>query len=241
MKDESNELGRNRTGIQASPVHSKQMMRNAEELTATNGGGGRLLERAHQEWIREASVLGSVPLPGTMKGALKTAGKKLSGRNPEVLINKLGERLAFERSGVRLYDALLAKRRADGELGSHVPLERLQQFRREEAQHFQLLHDVMESLGADPTAQTPDADAIAVASSGIQKVIQDPRTTLVQCLQALESAELTDRAGWELLIGLCEEMGLDEPVERFRGALAEEEEHLRHVHEWVRVGVLQQA
>ena len=39
---------------------------------------------------------------------LKTALNKLVGVSPEVLIDKLGERLAFERTGTRLYDALRA-------------------------------------------------------------------------------------------------------------------------------------
>ena len=44
-----------------------------------------------------------------IRDRLKTALNKLTGVSPEMLIDKLGERLAFERTGVRLYEALLAK------------------------------------------------------------------------------------------------------------------------------------
>lgn len=40
-----------------------------------------------------------------------------------------------------------------------IPLERLTEFRNQESQHFHLLIESIRSLGADPTAQTPDADA----------------------------------------------------------------------------------
>jgi hypothetical protein len=237
--ERSNEMGRNRTGIDMSPKHSKAMVRAAEELTPRGAPDGQMLEKAHREYIEEADAVGSVPMPGTIKGALKSAMDKLAGRNPETLINKLGERLAFERSGVRLYEGVLAKCEAKDD-GTHVPLDRLRRFRDEEARHFALVKQAMESLGADPTAQTPDADVTALASMGVQKVVADPRTTVSQCLEALLTAELTDNAGWELLVKLTEEMGLDDISTRFRGALQEEEVHLREVREWVERGVLAQ-
>lgn len=85
-----------------------------------------------------------------------------------------------------------------GHHGGHQP--DATESRSEEAQRFLLLKGALESLGADPTAQTPDADVIGVASRGVLKVMADPRTTVGQCLDALLTAELTDHAGWELLI-----------------------------------------
>lgn len=47
------------------------------------------------------------------------------------------------------------------------------------------------------------------------------------------TAELTDNAGWELLIALCDDAGEDDIGDRFRLALAEEEQHLLTVRSWV--------
>ena len=50
-----------------------------------------------------------MPVPGNLKGAAKAAVKALKGEKAAVFLDKLGERLAFERTGVRLYEAVLAK------------------------------------------------------------------------------------------------------------------------------------
>src|SRR5690606_31980390 len=153
----------------------------------------------------------SVPLPGTVKGAMKTGMQKLSGRNAEVFIDKLGERLAFERTGTRLYEMLIVKCRGAAQEGQvNVSIDQLLHIHDEEARHFKLLTAAMEKLGADPTAMTPCADTTGVQSIGILQVLSDPRTTVPQCLNAILTAELSDTAGWELLIQLANEMGQDE-------------------------------
>ena len=68
---------------------------------------------------------------------------------------------------------------------------------------------------------------------GIMQVLADPRTTLAQCLNAILSAELTDNAGWELLIQLAEQAGESELAGRFLGALTQEQEHLVTVKGWL--------
>jgi hypothetical protein len=97
------------------------------------------------------------------------------------------------------------------------------------------------SMGADPTAQTPDADVIAVASMGIQKVIQDPRTSLSQTLEALLTAELVDNAGWELLIKLAEGLGMEQITADFVKPLQHEEKHLVQIREWLEYAVMAEA
>jgi ferritin-like metal-binding protein YciE len=224
-----------------SPIHSKEMISNAESASSSPESNGMSISVVERQYIEEADAVGSVPMPGTMKGALKSAMKKVSGRNPEMLINKLGERLAFERSGVRLYECLITKCESKKADATQIPIDRLRHFRDEEEQHFQLIKTCMQSLGADPTAQTPDADVSGVASMGIQKVIGDPRTTIGQCLEAMLSAELTDNAAWELLVALADQMGLEEMADQFSQALREEEEHLRDVRQWYEQSVLSDA
>ncbi|MEX0618108.1 MAG: ferritin-like domain-containing protein [Pseudohongiellaceae bacterium] len=233
-------MGANRTGIDVSPVYSKQMISDAEELSPPPSESV-MMAAMEQQYIEAAHGVGSVPLPGTLKGVLKTAGKKVGGHNPEVLINKLGERLAYERSGVRLYQSFIRKcETLNGASQSPIPLDGLREICMEEAEHFQVLKECMESIGADPTAQTPDADVSGVAGSGLMKVITDPRTSLSQCLEAFLTIELTDQASWELLISLCDEMGLDEISERFQACLAQEETHVERVKAWYQESVISQ-
>lgn len=49
-----------------------------------------------------------------VKGVAKSVGGLVSGTNPSVLVDRIAERIAFERTGVRLYDGLIAKYDARG-------------------------------------------------------------------------------------------------------------------------------
>src|SRR5690606_6192030 len=150
--------------------------------------------------------VGSVPVPGSAKGMLKTTFDMAMGKSPEILIDKLGERLAFERSGVRMYDAMLAKAKALDTVGSDL-VGMLQHIREEEFEHMMMVAEAIETLGADPTAQTPCADIVGVKSLGVMQVLTDPRTNIAQGLNALLTIELEDNAAWEMLIELAEAGG----------------------------------
>lgn len=235
-------LGLNRTGIDMSPIHSKQMLDVREDIPRTTDGA-TTTATIENFFLENAEPLGSIPLPGTAKGLVKSAMKMTTGHHPEVFINKLGERLAYERSGVRVYEQLIAKcEHVSKELSAdfQLPLDRLMTFRNQEAEHFAMLTQCLEQLGADPTAQTPDADASGVGASGLMKVIMDPRTSISQCLQAMLAIELADNAAWELLIKLAEDMGLTDMGAQFQGALQQEDVHLAHVREWYETAVRSQ-
>jgi rubrerythrin len=214
-------------------------------------------EAFHVNYILEAESVGSIPPPPTIKGMAKSGISLLKGANPGIFMDKIGERIAFERGGTRLYEALITKYNAlaDGKSDTLVPaeealtaqggdaeigavagesaLQTLERIRAEELQHFQMLVQVMEQLGGDPTAQTPCADVSATASMGLIQVLTDPRTTLAQSLNAILTAELTDNAGWELLAQLAEEAGESELTGKFLGALSQEQEHLQIIKAWL--------
>lgn len=245
--EKSTQMGMNRTGAQMSPSQVRQMQQDAgnlADLQATQVEVGSEFDavRMRIEAIAEADRIGSVPLPGTAKGVLKSGADKIAGRSPEVFIDKLGERLAFERSGTRLYEALIVKCRAAAQEGEvNISIDQLLHIHGEEARHFKLLSDVLTELGADPTAQTPCADVMGVQSMGILQVLSDPRTTVAQCLGAMLTAELSDHAGWELLIELAEAMGNKKVADRFRVALETETEHLAIVKQLLHDAVLADA
>jgi hypothetical protein len=231
-------LGINRTGMQMSPQHSEEML-NATQLLDTTALSAEVeavddqpLSAMRLDYIAAADPLGSVPAPATLKGAAKSGAKMLTGRRPQVFIDKLAERLAFERGGARLYDAVYAKAIAHEAELDKVSAQELLEIRDAEAQHALLIKQCMETLGADPTAQTPCADLVGVETAGLLQAASDPRTTLAQTLHAALAAELIDNEGWENLIDLARAMGHDDMATRFQAALAEEGVHLTKVRKW---------
>lgn len=232
--ENSTKLGMNRTGIQMSSSESTAQQEAVKEFQPDAVGNPDDFDEVHREYVREADRLGSVPMPGNMKGMAKTAASKLTGNHPEVLIDKLGERLAYERSGVRMYQAFIAKVEATEAPESEELLKDLKHIRSEESEHFELLWRTINKLGADPTAVTPCAEVAGIQGMGIVKVLTEPRTTIGQCLGALLTIELADHAAWELLIPLARECGQDDIADSFTDALQEEEEHTDMIRGWVK-------
>jgi hypothetical protein len=221
----------NRTGIQMSPIDSKAMQEGTHPSAGMYPDGARLAE-ARTSYIASAGTLGSVPLPGTLSGAFKMGFAMLRGESFHILMDKLGERLAFERLGTRLYDALITK--CGIRLGRDISMTiaELVQIRADETRHFLLLAAAIERLGGDPTAQTPSADLAGVESMGLIQVLNDPRTSIAQSLHAIVTAELCDKSGWETLVALADDLDLPDMVQEFTVALNEEREHLALVQTW---------
>jgi hypothetical protein len=233
MSKDDLKTGTNRTGFSLAPLQGPQMLKAVELFLPTSEGDASEIMESRIEYTQQKDLLGTVPLPATPKGALKMGIKKLTGNQPEVFIDKLGERLGFERTGVRLYDALIAKCAAQPLNTDGFSIERLVEIRNEEARHFELIHGCLETLGADPTCVTPSADVAGIEAMGLIQVLTDWRTTSIEGLHAILVAELTDHVGWELLIRLADSQGMAQMVESFRAALATEEQHLATVRGWV--------
>lgn len=231
MAQDTEHMGLNRTGVQMSPIDTKSML-NVDESERGEPGSEQALVDVRSPYIAEAEGIGSIPLPATISGALNMGVQMLKGDSPQILLDKLGERLAFERTGARLYDALITKCEVMLDAQLSMALEDLSAIRADEARHFLLLKDAIESLGGDPTAQTPSADLVGIEASGLVQVLNDPRTSLAQSLHAIVTAELADKAGWETLIALADEHELTEMVNDFTLALNDEREHLALVQTW---------
>lgn len=222
----------NRTGIGASPKDGKKMVEAAvaDEAAPVDGKKATSMRRFYLE---ESDAIGTMPPPTTVKGAAKTVKEALTGTKATVLIDKVAERMAFERTGTRLYEAILTKHEVLGSFDGGPSAEDLKHIRDEEFEHFIMLKKTLEELGADPTVMTPSADLAGVEGMGLGQVLGDPRTTLAQGLHALLVAEVADKAGWELLIALAQDLGQTQLVERFRKADAQEHEHTRMVGGWL--------
>lgn len=231
----------NRTGIALSPKLSKEMIEGALETEPSMAGDESGIAEVREAYAKHADPVGSIPPPATLKGAAKTAMKALEGERASVLLDKIGERMQFERTGTRLYEALLSKFDAAPAMPNGPTRARLEEIYAEEEQHFVMLREAMVQMGGDPTAVTPSADVAGVLSMGVPQVLLDARTTFPQSLEAILLAELADNDGWTLLIQLARELGQDELAHRFGVALAEEEEHLRDVRAWVTAATMQRA
>jgi ferritin-like metal-binding protein YciE len=271
------EAGINRTGMQLSPIDAEEMLAGRDQMgEPSSPGDERDMANLRTAYIQEADPVGSVPLPvGEIVagvGDLDSDGTPTLdiAASEEVLMDKLGERLAFERTGTRMYEALITKCRAaqgrageagveSGEAGvaaaeseatartwaadgaSAVSLEKLIEFRTDEAKHFQMVVDAIELLGGDPTAQTPCADIAGVESMGLVQVLSDPKTTLRHSLHAILVAELVDNAGWEELIALAADAGHRDLAGQFETALKEEQVHLAQIRAWHQQATLEQS
>jgi rubrerythrin len=210
------EVGMNHSGMLVAEDGGEKMLENTK-LTKPGSGDETDLARIRLEYAQQSDPVGTLPEP-QQTGVMA------------VLMDKLGERLAFERSGTRLYDALMVKCAADKSAG--IPAKELKHIRDEEAMHFALVGAAIQSLGGDPTAQTPGADVTGVEGQGLMQVLNDPKTTVAQALHAILVAEMTDNAAWDELIELTMQAGNDDLVARFSKARDSEQEHLEKVQGW---------
>jgi rubrerythrin len=221
-------LGTNRTGTQTSPKMTEEQIEATRLFRPDVEGDASRITEERIKFMQEAEPLGTVPIPATAKGMLKSGLDKMMGKSPELLVDKLGERLAYERTGVRLYEAFIAKaigaHDADPEL---VPM--LREIQEQEIEHMTLLRDAIETLGCDPTAVTPCADVTGVMAMGIMQTLTDPRTNLMQCLNAMLTIELTDNAAWEMLIDLAQQANHPNIAASFEKALRQENVHLDRI------------
>lgn len=227
------EFGLNRTGVLSSD-RPDQVERD-DSLRPESGSEWSYVEsleeiRSVRKAYREvADLMGSISLPRSLENGPTTEPTKIMAQDPSILMDKLGERLAFERSSVRLYDALLMK--CEGQVPEEV-LAKLGEIRSVEASHFELLRDHIRKLGGDPTSLTPGGDSVGVASLGWIQLVTDPRATVEQAVMALHMAELADYDGWELLVKIAVEAGADEMAQSFQEAAEEEMDHLDFIRKW---------
>lgn len=228
------ESGKNQTGIMFDLKEAQKTAKGAVELTQpVSDGDSSAIAMNRILYMKEADAVGTVPAPKSLKGAFSALQEKIMNGD-HTFMDKLGERIAFERTGTRLYEALLSKFHGSEDKTDLPPLEILEQFYHEELKHFRMASAVMKDIGGDPTAMTPSADVAGVAGMGWVQVIADPRTTFKQSLEIILQAELVDNACWEVLIELANDVQLKKYAEEFQKAFEEEQIHLSTVKGWVR-------
>jgi bacterioferritin (cytochrome b1) len=230
---EPREMVINRTGIMTNPELSAQLIEGAKKTVPSSKGDGSEISEALSAYLEEATAIGSEPEPIKLPETAHEQDLPGEFEKSSIFLDKLGERLAFERQGTRLYETVIRKCELLAEDDGGPSPEDLRHIYEEEKEHFEMLQRVISNLGGDATVQTVSADVAGVLSHGILQIVSDPRTTLAQTLQAVLSAELTDNDGWETLANLASALGYTELNKPFVAAFQEEQEHLKNVRNWL--------
>lgn len=231
----------NRTGSHLTEDRLEKMIEGTKEFRPSSSGSAQLIARNRMSYAQNGETVGSYPPPGNPRIFKDAADRAPNEQMMDLFMDKLGARLAFERSGVRLYEGMIAKVDALGSFDGGPSVDDLDHICKEELAHFNLLRDCIERLGGDPTAMTPSADVQATLGKGASEVMADPRIGVIQSLEALLTAELADHASWDSLIEITRSAGEPEMADQFENALQEEEEHLEKVQGWMAASAKQKA
>lgn len=156
---------------------------------------------------------------------------KLAQTNTAKLLDMLTARLVYERTGVRLYDGIIAKIELSADTRFRPMLETLRHNRAEEKEHEEWLEAQIRSLGGDPHIMTRLAELEDEESRGVVNVILDGHTEIPHLIHALLTAELADNAGWDLLVRLADEAGDKVAKREMQKRMAHEIEHLAFLRE----------
>lgn len=148
--------------------------------------------------------------------------------NRKLLVDKLCERWAVEKTAIELYDLAVGK--AERARADPALIARLREIREQESQNERMLVEFIEGLGWSIDKETPSMLVALREGMGLIEVCQHPDSQLPHVLHALLASEMIDNAGWELLIELSAEAAVDEEaLRRMRAALRHEKEHLHFV------------
>jgi len=219
--DTSTSPGANHTGLALHPDQLKDMIQGAREFPPTSSGGPAGLADMRVEYARAGEPHATMPVSTSIS----------ADRLP--VLDKLGARLQFERTGTRLYDALISKLDAYGGFEGGPSRQQLLEIREQELAHALLVQELIRSLGGDPTVVTPCANVQATASKGICDVLVDPRTSFIDCLETILVAELADQDSWAQLARAVEPLGDSGMSSKIAQAQQTELEHLAKVRGWI--------
>jgi bacterioferritin (cytochrome b1) len=154
--------------------------------------------------------------------------EKLAEKNKGRVIDVLTERLAFERSGVKLYERVIGVMRSSKDPNMERMLGPMVEHQTQEKEHEEWLEAQIRTLGGDAHGETEKSRLITRESQGIEAVIKGD-SQLPHLFHALLAAELVDNAGWDLSVQLADEAGDREAKRQFKKRLREEAEHLLFV------------
>jgi bacterioferritin (cytochrome b1) len=159
--------------------------------------------------------------------------EKLAARNPNLILDLLSGRLAFERTSVKLYDNVIQKIERSADPRYQPLLGELRKIRNEEWAHEEWLEAQIRSLGGTAHETTEMSQLETEEAMGVRNVIVDGHQKVLHLVHALLAAELSDNAGWDLLVKLANDSGDREAKFAFMKRQLEEVKHLAFLREVV--------
>jgi hypothetical protein len=123
MAQQHEHVGMNKTGVQMSPLNTGRMLDDEDVPSRGTPGDDSAMTALREAYIAASSGLGSIPPPAMLTGMVGMGVRMVTGGQPQILLDKMAERLAFERTGTRLYDALLTKLDVLGDGGGTISRE----------------------------------------------------------------------------------------------------------------------
>jgi hypothetical protein len=225
--------------IQELPVEPSNLERRALSAPAARTLGGLRIARRlrSQPCLRDGHELGSTsaePRLNTLIDPLCSDAPALNRARSGSLLRQLHERLACARSSTRLYEevsTILDLAPAVHPFG--VSRDIVARFRNEEAAHFELLCECIDSLGADPLPSMASVRSRANRDAAKQQETDCPGTRLARLLERLLCMQRADQAAWERLVATARGYGNDELVRRFGEAWFEATAHVRQLLVWL--------
>jgi hypothetical protein len=149
----------------------------------------------------------------------------------------LYQALETEVGGVQVYEAAVQCAVNDELKGEW------QEYLEQTKKHVQIVTDVFEKVGLDPTAETPGRQVVREKAGTLVKSMEmarsagDPAAAQLVAAEAVVDAETKDHQNWELIGALAEEMKgdmADALKEAHEQVEDEEDEHLYHTKGWAR-------
>jgi ferritin-like metal-binding protein YciE len=154
---------------------------------------------------------------------------QLAERNRGPVVDLLSERLAFERSTVRLYDRILETLRGSTEAAARDLHATMLKHRGEEEEAARWLEGRIRELAGDGGAETDLGRLATREARGIEEVADADGADATHLFHALLAVEGVDVAGWELLVELAEGAGDARARHDLERHLRRERQHLAFV------------
>lgn len=148
----------------------------------------------------------------------------------EMLLEKLGEKLGYERAFLRLYESFVHKKSLYAKRYLHAKSYEqkiFENFAAMKAAHCEILQTALIGLGGNPDHIVPSEDLAAIARLGIVTVFIHPHAKLKNLFHAVRIVELTGKSTTLFLIRLAYAAGAEDLANHMEILLEECEEILR--------------
>ena len=139
-----------------------------------------------------------------------------------IYVQKVADRLAFERGETRLYSLAINRLQNSSKSSHQEIIDLLKVNRQNEENHAALVKEALRSRDPGALESWELFDGVNLAYRGFFETIVNPHSDLPRIIQILFFAKLADHAEWEILIHLAQKVSEEKRMSQFEEALTEE-------------------